>query len=260
MDILFQLSFKDALDIAVVALLIYQILFMVKGTRAVQMLLGVAAFGVIFWVSFSYQLHTLHWILGHFFNSFFVIFIILFQDQIRSALANFGSGRRVWGAGTRGASGPSIDEIVEASIAMGRKRIGGIVVLERVNGLKNFVSTGTQLLSEIHCDLIYAIFQSTSPLHDGAIITKKGKMLAAGCFLPLSKNVDVDRHLGTRHRAALGITESTDAVAVVVSEETGKVSIAERGNFYAVEGKVELARTLKRLMSGKAISLPKREE
>ncbi len=259
MDIFTQLSIKDAIDIAVVAILIYQILLIVKGTRAVQMLLGVAALGVMYWFSFSYQLHTLHWILGHFFSSFFVIFIILFQDQIRSALASFGSGRKVWGGGSKVDSGTSVDEIVEAFVAMGKKRIGGIIVIERINGLKNYVATGTPLLSQIHCDLIYAIFQSSSPLHDGAIIINRDKMLAAGCFLPLSKNVDVERHLGTRHRAALGVTESTDAVAVIVSEETGKISIAERGRFHSVDGKIELARSLKRLLNGKQLVSTERE-
>ena len=252
MELFELITFKDLIDISAVAILLYQILLIVKGTRAVQMLFGVAGLAIVFWLSLSYKLHTLHWILDNFFDSFFVIFIILFQDQIRVALASFGSGRKVF-SGMRRSDAPSpVEEMVEVSMTNSKKRIGGLIVIERINGLRNYVLTGTPLNSNIHCDLIFAIFQSTSPLHDGAIIVQKSKLLAAGCFLPLSKNVDIDRHLGTRHRAALGISEATDAIAIVVSEETGLVSVAEKGRFHQVNSKVELSTLLKRLLSGKS--------
>lgn len=234
MELTGQINFKDILDIVAVTFLIYQILFIVKGTRAVQMLFGVALLAVTFWIGHFYQLHTLNWILSHFFNSFFVIFIILFQDEIRSALASFGTGKKVFGSRFKTTKSSAIDEIVEAVVAMGRKKIGGIIVLERVQGLQNYVSTGTSLQSEIHADLLFALFQHQSPLHDGAVIISKDKILAAGCFLPLSKSIDVDRHLGTRHRASLGVSEATDAIVITVSEETGNITIAFAGEFYKI--------------------------
>ena len=144
-----------------------------------------------------------------------------------------------------------LDEIVEACGAMGKKKIGALIVIERTNGLRNYIATGTLINGKLHSDLIYSIFESSSSLHDGAIIVTNGMIGAAGCFLPLSKNLEIDRNLGTRHRAALGLTEVTDSVTITVSEETGGMSVCQRGKFYAVKSEKQLRQYLRYLYSNK---------
>jgi diadenylate cyclase len=250
----FQLFFgqvgpKDILDIFVVTFLIYQGLLIVRGTRAVQMLVGVMILVGLFWVGHIYKLYSLNWILEHFFDSFIIIAIILFQEQFRNALASFGTGKTIFGLFHKDAPLEEINEVVEAMSALSKEKVGALLVIERSQGLANFKATGTMLNSHLHSDLIYAIFQSHSPLHDGAIIITEDRLSAAGCFLPLSKNAELDRHLGTRHRAALGVTEDTDAVAITVSEETGRINISVAGKYYYCEGTKQLRQYLKHLLA-----------
>ena len=146
-----------------------------------------------------------------------------------------------------------IDEIVEATGALSKEKIGALIVIERTHGLLNYVNTGTRLDSRIHSDIIYSIFESSSSLHDGAIIIQNGKLSAAGCFLPLSKNFDIERHLGTRHRAALGLTEVTDALVVTVSEESGRISLAVEGVFYLCKTEKELGQYLRHIWSNESL-------
>lgn len=236
-------------DILIVTFLLYQGLIIIYGTRAVQMLTGVGILVALFWVGHSFKLYSLNWILDHFFDSFFIIAIIIFQDQFRNALANFGTGQRVFGLFKLDEDHDEINEIVEACQALSRERIGAIMVVERNHGLANYLATGSALMSRIHSDLLYALFQSSSPLHDGAVIISKGKVAGAGCFLPLTRNSQIDRHLGTRHRAALGITEDTDAVAITVSEETGKINISVNGIFYRCKNSKVLRQYLRHLIA-----------
>lgn len=243
-----QVTGKDVIDILIVTFLIYQGLLIVYGTRAVQMLTGVGILVALFWLGHSFRLYSLNWILDHFFDSFFIIAIIIFQDQFRNALASFGTGRRFFGLFKDGEDFLEINEIVEACQALSREKIGALVVVERNHGLANFLATGSALRANVHSDLLYALFQSSSPLHDGAVIISKGRIAGAGCFLPLTRNVEIDRHLGTRHRAALGVSEDTDAVAITVSEETGKMNIAVGGNFYYCENSKSLRQYLKHLV------------
>lgn len=244
------LKLKDLIDVVVVSFLIYQLLLIIRGTRAAQMLFGIGAMLAMFWLATSFRLHALNWILSHFFNSFFIILVILFQDQIRSALARFGTGRQIlrFGSKSRVADMADLEEIIEACEACAKEKIGGLIILEKDQGLMNFISTGTRLDAEIHSDMLYAIFQSRSALHDGAIILSRGKVAAAGCFLPLSKNVEIERHMGTRHRAAVGISEVTDCIAIVVSEETGRISIANEGELIQCEDVSHLRQNLERLL------------
>ena len=244
-----QISLKDVLDILMVAFLIYQGLLIIHGTRAVQMLVGVGTLIALFWIGHSFKLYSLNWILDHFFDSFFIIAIILFQEQFRNALATFGTGQNVFGLFGKEQNIEEINETVEAINALAKERIGAIIVVERSHGLANYLATGTKMNCDIHSDIIYAIFQSNGPLHDGSIILRNGKIAGAGCFLPLTRNVEIDRHLGTRHRAALGITEDTDAVAITVSEESGKINIAVNGNFYGCESSKQLRQYLKHLIA-----------
>jgi diadenylate cyclase len=243
-----QVNFKDIIDILIVTFLIYQVLLIIRGTKAVQMIVGVGALGIIFWIGLTNQLSSVNWILEHFFDSIFIIVIILFQDQIRSALATFGSKRGFWSTFSKKEDDENdLNEVAEACGAMSRRKVGGLIVFEKTQGLMNYISTGSQIDSEVYSDLIYAIFQSTSPLHDGAIIISRKRIAAAGCFLPLSNHIELDKHLGSRHRAALGVSEATDAVVVVVSEETGKINLCYRGGLYPVKDEISLKRFLKHI-------------
>jgi diadenylate cyclase len=249
MSLLGHIGLKDILDILVVTFLIYQGFLIIHGTRAVQMLTGVGILVGLFWAGHSFKLYSLNWLLDHFFDSFFIIAIILFQDQFRNALASFGAGRRYFGLFKESIEFEEINEVVEACQALSREKIGALIIIERSNGLLNFMATGSRLDANVHADLIYALFQSSSPLHDGAAIISKGSLSAAGCFLPLSRNAEIDRHLGTRHRAALGISEDTDAVAITVSEETGKMNIAVGGTFYSCKTSKNLRQYLLHLVA-----------
>lgn len=228
-----HLSWKDVFDVFIVSILFYQGLLIIRGTRALQVLTGIGLLMLVYLVGVTFKFHALTWILENFFSSFFILVLILFQDQIRQALADVGKSwnrLRIWGERGRDSSF-DFEEVVHASVAMSKEKIGALIVFERVHGLMNYIASGTQLNALLHSDLLYALFQSRSPLHDGAVIVSNGKIAAGGCFLPLSDNSEIERHLGTRHRAAMGITEITDAVAVVVSEEKGTISICVKGQF-----------------------------
>ena len=242
-----QVGVNDIVDIFIVSILMYQVLLIVHGTRAVQMLFGLLFLIVLYWLGVSFRLYSLSWLLEHFFDSFIIILVILFQDQIRSALASVG-GRRLFFSGADGKGDDfNFEEIIEACNVLSKQKIGALIVFERTNGLLNFINTGTRLGSQVHSDILYAIFQSSSPLHDGAIVISRGKIAAAGCFLPLSKNIEIDRHLGTRHRAALGVSEITDAIVITVSEETGKINLCLGGNFYECPSENALRQYLKHI-------------
>lgn len=245
-----HLNLKDLIDIVIVAVLIYQLLLIVRGTKAVQMMIGLGVLFVLFWLGVTFKLYSLNWVLAHFFDSFFIIVIVLFQDQFRSALAQVGTQQRnIFSLFKTQNDELDIDEIVEACGALSAEKIGAIIVIERNNGLLNFINTGTRLDSRIHSDLIYSVFESSSSLHDGAIIIRKGRIASAGSFLPLSKNFDIERHLGTRHRAALGLSEITDALVISVSEETGKINLCVEGIFYLCRNEKDLGQYLRHIWS-----------
>lgn len=248
-----HLNFKDLIDIFIVTVLIYQLLLIVRGTKAAQMIVGLGVLFCLFWLGLTFKLYSLNWVLAHFFDSFFIIVIVLFQDQFRSALASVGTRRNLITVFAKDEYDFEIDEVVEACGALSREKIGALIVIERTHGLLNYVNTGTRLDSRIHSDIIYSIFESSSSLHDGAIIIQNGKISAAGCFLPLSKNFDIERHLGTRHRAALGLTEVTDAIVVTVSEETGKINLCVEGIFYLCKSEKELGQYLRHIWSNESL-------
>lgn len=219
------------------------------------MLLGLAALATLYWFSLSYELYSLNWILNHFFDYFFVILIILFQDQIRSALVAFGEAKII-GRKRQTRYDPQIEEVVAAATALSREKTGALVVFEKNHGLLNYSLTGTRLDCRVHSDILYSIFQSSSPLHDGAVIIFENRIQSAGCFLPLSKNVEIDSHLGTRHRAALGVTEVSDAVVLVVSEETGRVNLCYNGQFFYMEDEASLRKNLRQLLVTERSEVP----
>jgi diadenylate cyclase len=248
-----NINFKDLVDIFIVAIIIYQLLLIVRGTKAVQVIMGLIVLFGLFWLGISFKLYSLNWVLAHFFDSFFIIVVILFQEQLRSALASVGTKKNFLTFFSKQEYDFDMDEIIEACGAMSREKVGALVVLERSNGLLNFVNTGTKLDSRIHSDLIYSIFESSSSLHDGAVIIQAGRISSAGCFLPLSKNFDIERHLGTRHRAALGLSEVTDAIVITVSEETGKINLCMEGVFYLCKTEKELGQYLRHIWSNEEL-------
>jgi diadenylate cyclase len=237
----------DFLDILVVAVILYRFLSIIQGTRAYHMLFGIISLALLWWFSQYYELYSLSWILQSFFDYLFIILIVLFQDQIRSALVSI-TNTKILGRNGRSKFDQQIEEVVAACSALSRERTGALIVFEKGQGLLNYSASGTRLDCRLHSDIIYSIFQTKSPLHDGAIIIFNGSIQAAGCFLPLSKNVEIDRHYGTRHRAALGITEISDAVVVTVSEETGRINICYGGVFHYVENEELLRKYLRKFL------------
>jgi len=237
-------TLNDSIDILIVSVILYRFFSTIQGTRAVQVLVGTATIATLYWFSMSMELYSLNWVLKNFFDYFFVILIILFQEQIRSALAVFGNAN-LFTKKKKSYFDGQIEEVISACLALSREKTGALIVMERNYGLLNYSSTGTKLDSKIHSDILYTIFQNSSPLHDGAVILFQNRIQAAGCFLPLSKNIELDRHYGTRHRAALGISEVSDALVVIVSEESGKINICFNGQFQLCETEEDLRKLLR---------------
>jgi diadenylate cyclase len=222
---------RAILDIALVFLLVYGVLKLVRGTRAAPMAAGMGVFALLYWLAASQGLTTLEFILSGALLYIGVAIIVLFQSEIRRALIGFGNRFRIpFTRRQRRQFGESIyDEIVLAATSLASTKTGALIVIEHNVGLKGIVDAGVGLDAELSYDLIVAIFNPSAPLHDGAIIVRGDRIAAASCFLPLSLNPQLSKDLGTRHRAALGITEDSDAVAIVVSEETGLISFVRAG-------------------------------
>jgi diadenylate cyclase len=241
-----DLGFWALIDILVLAIIIYEILLLIRGTRSVNILLAIAVLALCYLLTAPglIQLSAVHSVLGNLLFYIPLVVIVLFQNQIRLALANLGRNpfrdlmhKRV--------EERMIEEVTLAAASLGSKRTGALIVIERGMGLRTFYETGIELDARISYDLLMNVFTRRSPLHDGAVIISDGRLKAASCYLPLTTDPNLSRTYGTRHRAAIGITEESDALAVVVSEERGVVSLAEDGT---IEGPVD-ARGLKRLLT-----------
>jgi len=237
----------DLLDILIVAFIIYRIILLIKGTRAVQMLLGLAVILIVYVVSQVVGLYTLHWFLDNFLSSLILVIIVIFQSDIRRALMHVGRNPFFAGMSYREEK-EVIEELAQASAVLASRRIGALIVIERETGLKDFLEIGTEIDSRVSSDLIVSIFHPASPIHDGALVVQQGRMTRAGCFLPLSQNPDISKTLGTRHRAAIGLTELVDAIVIVVSEETGKVSVVLGGRITRDLDMESLKKVLKRTL------------
>ena len=222
---------RNLLDVALVFLIVYAVLKLVRGTRAVPMAAGITAVALLYWLAVKQNLATLEFILGNGLLYVGVAIIVLFQAEIRQALVNFGNRFRVpFLMRHRGQFGEGVyDEIVLAATTLASTKTGALIVIERNVGLKNVTDGGVQLDAELSYDLLVTIFNPATPLHDGAVVVRRHRVAAAACFLPLTLNPMLSKDLGTRHRAAIGITEDSDAVAVVVSEETGLISFMQGG-------------------------------
>lgn len=212
-------------DILIVAVVIYWLIMLVKNTRAERMLWGLGIIVVAFFLSGRMELLTLHWILNNFLSSLLIIIIVIFQHDIRRALIQVGKS---FGTGEWHEKTGYIEEITKAVSLMASGRVGALITLERDVGLRDYIEYGTEIDAKVTKEILLSIFNPTSPLHDGAVIVKDGRLIKAGCFLPLTVQ-SVNKLLGTRHRAAFGLSEETDAVVIVVSEESGEITVVANG-------------------------------
>ena len=241
----------DVVDILAVSVLIYEALKLIRGTRAVQMAAGSMLVLAIFYLSQLAPLQTLNWLIRNALVYVAFAAIVIFQSDIRRALAHLGQAPFFRYLTRSQTTDETIEEVVVAATMLSQQRVGAIIALERQIGLRNYIESGIPLDATLTYDLLLTIFKPGSPLHDGAVILQEGRVAAAACFLPLTVNPRLSRELGTRHRAAIGLTEESDAAAVVVSEETGKISIALDGAIERGLTPEELRERLRGLIHGR---------
>jgi len=220
--------FSDTVDIALVYYIFYRLLLIIKGTRAFQMLMGIGLIVLTLIASQALEFYTLDWLIHSFWTQIVLSIVILFQPEIRRTLAQVGE-RHLFKSLSSVEGSKFIEEAVKAAVSMANKRIGALIVLERETDLSTIVEMGTELDAKVTKEILISIFLPYSPIHDGAAIIRNGRIAAAGCFLPLTLSSNISKALGTRHRAAVGLTEESDAVVVVVSEETGEISVVTDG-------------------------------
>ncbi|MGI1659370.1 MAG: diadenylate cyclase CdaA [Desulfitobacterium sp.] len=225
-------DWRTILDIAVVTIVLYQLLMLIKGTRAVQLLKGILVLLIISNITQFFKLSTIGWILDQVWAMLFVALPVVFQPELRRALEQIGRGkfftRHPQTIGNE-AMIQVIEELVRCTQVLSKNRIGALIVIERTTGLQNYVETGIKIDGVVSSEFLLNVFIPNTPLHDGAVIIRSDRVAAAGCFLPLSENSTIQKELGTRHRAAIGLTEVSDSVVVVVSEETGGISVSIDG-------------------------------
>jgi diadenylate cyclase len=223
-----EFTVASAIDILLVALLIYQFLVLIRGTRAVPVLVGVGGITLAFYLAHVAELRTVNFLVGTLLPYGIFALIVVFQNEIRHALARI--GRKLTFSRSGQGMQEAYDDIVLAANLFSQSQTGALIVIEREIGLRTYIESGVPLDANLSYDLLATVFRPSAPLHDGAVIVQKDRIAAAACFLPLSMNPVLSTQLGTRHRAGIGITEETDAIAVIVSEETGYISLAVAGN------------------------------
>jgi len=252
-ELLALVNWRDVLDVALVAAIVYRVFVMFRGTRAVQMLFGLAVIVAVIAIARRLELRTVGWLLEDLWAFWMIALIVLFQPELRQALTRIGQGgllQRLIGA-SREERAHVVDEIANAVDVLAARRTGALVVVEGATGIRQYAELGVGIDALVSADLLVSIFQPASPLHDGAVIVQGTRIVSAACFLPLSRSLHLGSSLGTRHRAAIGITEEADAVAIAVSEETGRVSIAVEGQLERFDDAERLRQYLhERLDSG----------
>lgn len=244
----FQISWRELLDIGLVAIVYYYVILLVRGTRAVAVIWGLLLLLLVYYTSDELGLNTLNWLLANFLGSIFIVIIVLFQKDIRKGLAQMGAGW-FWRKGDF--KNEVLDEICAAMDTMSRKKIGALLVIQKNVPLGDILERGVEMNSVLSRQLLVNIFWPDTPLHDGAVIVNSNKIVAASCILPLANVSTRQSAIGTRHRAALGISEETDAIAIIVSEERGTISVAIGGKLTTSLDVVRLKRVLKNTLSGK---------
>ncbi|WP_027179268.1 diadenylate cyclase CdaA [Maridesulfovibrio bastinii] len=223
----FQISWRELLDIGLVAVVYYYVILLVRGTRAVAVIWGLMLLLLVYYASDELGLNTLNWLLANFLSSIFIVIIVLFQKDIRKGLAQMGAG---WFWRKSDIKNIVVDEICEAMETMARQKIGALVVIRKSVPLGDIIERGVEINAEVSKQLLVNIFWPDTPLHDGAVVISENKIVAGSCILPLAQVSTRQSAIGTRHRAALGISEETDALSIIVSEERGTVSVAVDGN------------------------------
>ena len=241
----------DLLDIAIVSFIFYEFLKLIRGTRAVQMAAGSLLIVGLFYLSRLVPLQTVNWMIRNMLVYVAFAAIVIFQSDIRRALAHFGQAPFFRYFNRQEAANETIEELVVAATMLSSQRTGAIIAIEREIGLRNYIESGIPIDATLTYDLLVTIFQTGSPLHDGAVIVQEDRIAAAACFLPLSVNPRVSRELGTRHRAAIGLTEENDAVAIVVSEERGHIGLAMNGRIERALSADELRERLGTFVTGR---------
>lgn len=238
---------QDGLDILVVAFVFYQLISIIRGTRSVQMVLGLGVLVGVYFMARVLELATLLWLLQTFLSSLFLIVIIVFQDDIRRALTQVGQSPF---QKSTGMMEKELEEIIRTVFYLSKRRIGALIVIEREMGLRDYVESGFLIDARLTKELLISIFMPVSPLHDGGVIISKGRIHTAGSILPLTQNPYIDKRYGTRHRAAIGLSEETDAVILVVSEETQNISLVQHGAMTAVNDEISLTNSLRAIFIG----------
>ncbi|MCI5130131.1 MAG: TIGR00159 family protein [Candidatus Electrothrix sp. EH2] len=240
-----SIRWQDIVDILIVSFIIYRTILLIRGTRAVQMLFGILVVSFVYFVSIRMDLLTLQLLLRYLLSSILLILVVIFQDDIRRVLAEMG---RTPFLKTQKMAANDLTEVISAAVYMARRRIGALIIIERESGLAEYIETGFIIDAQLLQELLVALFFPMSPMHDGAVVIKKGRIHSAACLLPLSKNPDIDKRFGTRHRAALGLSEETDAVIIVVSEETQEISVVLGGKITPMRDEAKLEALLKNIL------------
>lgn len=225
-------TWVDAIDIALLAWLIYRVVLVIRGTRAMQSLVGLALLAGVYVAADALGLATLHWVLDNLFVYLVLALLILFQEDIRRALAR--AGGSLWIQREGPADANLLEEIVQVGFELGRRKVGALIAVERGVSLAPYLEGAHPLGARVSKEILQSIFHPSSPLHDGAVVISDGRIAAAGVFVPITSSKEVSRAFGTRHRAAIGLSEATDALVIVVSEERGTVSIVEGGQIVPV--------------------------
>ncbi len=247
-------SWWDVADILIVSFLIYEALKLIRGTRAMQMAIGSLLVLLVLYASQSVPLQTVNWLIRNVLQYVVIGAIVLFQSDIRRALSHFGSAPFFRYLARSEQVADTIEEIVTAAEMLAKADVGAIIVFEREIGLRNYVESGIRVDAVVSYDLLTTIFQQETPLHDGAVIIADNRIAAAACFLPLAVSPKLDRNLGTRHRAAIGLTEESDAIAVIVSEERGEISLALKGHIERALSPDDLRERLQELILHKRLA------
>ena len=242
------LGWRDALDIFVVAFIAYEFLKLIRHTRAVQIGIGAVLVVAMYYLSEVAMLRTVNWFVGNLLSYVVFAAIVLFQADLRRVLSRLGRASLFRHFTRRGTTGEMVEEIVTAAGMLSERRIGALIAIEKDIGLRTYIDSGIYLDARVTYDLLVSVFQSESPLHDGAVIIQENRVAAASCFLPLTGNAQIT-NLGTRHRAAIGLTEESDAVALIVSEETGIVSLVRDGEIESGLDSKQLAERLDSAMN-----------
>lgn len=233
---------QDIADILIVSFIVYRIIILIRGTRAVQMLVGGLVVALLYFLSTAFDLLALQLLLRSVLSSILLILVIIFQDDIRRALTEMG---RAPFFRNQNIGDDDLTQLISAAVSLSRRRIGALIIIERETGLQEYIETGFIIDSRLVQELLLAIFQTKSPLHDGAVVIKKGRIHSAACVLPLSKNLNIDKRYGMRHRAALGLSEMTDAVILSVSEETQEISVVQGGTITPMRDEEKLESVLR---------------